>query len=488
MDSQLREALRLFYSDNTPASEKSKLNTQLQQFGALDGAWRTCITTLKEILSSQLNQPDQTKTVPGAISLEYEIMFYVSVIQHHIRSFWWQDSKISGSDHGQIQKDTLEIYGLLISSKTMVRGDGDSGNGSQASISGQTVGVLLPKYITEKLALLLAGTHLTEIHQFLSSHLEQIFSNSQYRQYAYYVLKAFADQLQSPLIKLPVSKLNEFKQLFFQAIHQQYFDQILTDLAKLRNTDMNRAIDRERLVANTELASFENLTNLYVSTIGSVVSITPADICFRPSLSGFLDFILDVGRTPTKCIVESIQILEELLSKQDLSGSQYAVIEIIGKFMVQSLTLDQMLKDEEILSALVELAFIFVRDHFCRIIGNNTGLAKDVLYTIHKLTFNLVVDDEELTEDIIDWNGLFIRCLDIWQAFFDTLRLSNHITNLNGFTNLYPELMEALIQALQTRGSAKVAGLDRQRNYTSDVKQDDGGGFSDEIEEANMSE
>ena len=421
-------------------------------------------------------------------------MYYVSVIQHHIRSFWWQESKISGSDHVQIQKDSLEIYGLLINSKTMVKNaDGDSGNGSQTSISNQTVGVLLPKYITEKLALLLAGTHLTEIHQFLSSHLEQIFSNPQYRQYAYYVLKAFADQLQSPLIKLPVSKLNEFKQLFFQAIHQQYFDQILTDLAKLRNTDMNRAIDRERLVANTELASFENLTNLYVSTIGSIVSITPADICFRPSLSGFLDFILDVGRTPTKCIVESIQILEELLSKQDLSGSQYAVIEIIGKFMVQSLTLDQMLKDEEILSALVELAYIFVRDHFCRIIGNNTGLARDVLYTIHKLTFNLVVDDEELTEDIIDWNGLFIRCLDIWQAFFDTLRNFSmtsqvSITNLNGFTNLYPELMEALIQALQTRCSAKVAGLDRQRNYTSDVKQDDGGGFGDEIEEANMSE
>ena len=104
MDSQLREALRLFYSDNTLSSEKSKLNQQLQEFGALDGAWRTCVATLKELMTTQLDKPDQTKTTPGAISLEYEIMYYLSVIEHHIRSFWWQDSKISQSDHNQIQR------------------------------------------------------------------------------------------------------------------------------------------------------------------------------------------------------------------------------------------------------------------------------------------------------------------------------------------------------------------------------------------------
>ena len=276
MDSQLREALRLFYSDNTPASEKSKLNSQLQQFGALDGAWRTCMSTLKDIMQTQLNQPDQTKLTPGAISLEYEIMYYLSVIEHHIRSFWWQEAKISRSDHLQMQKDSLEIYGLLISSKTL-----KNENSDKSSISNQTVGVLLPKYITEKLALLLAGTYLTEIRQFLSSQLEQIFANLQYRQYAYYVLKAFADQLQSPLVKLPVSKLNDFKQTFFEAVHMKYFDQILTDLAKLRNNgDLTAGLPNQQqrqlensLFANTGLASFENLTNLYVSTIGSIVSV-----------------------------------------------------------------------------------------------------------------------------------------------------------------------------------------------------------------------
>merc|ERR1711881_377670 len=128
-----------------------------------------------------------------------------------------------------------------------------------------------------------------------------------------------------------------------------------------------------------------------------------------------------------------------------------------------------LLKDEEILACLIELSYIFIRDHFCRILDTNLPLATRILQAIRSVTFNLVVDNEELTEDIIDWNGLFIRCLDIWQAFFDTLQNSSnsHFASKPDFIQIYPNLMEALVQAIQARGSAKVAGLDRQRNYTA---------------------
>lgn len=150
------------------------------------------------------------------------------------------------------------------------------------------------------------------------------------------------------------------------------------------------------------------------------------------------------------------------------------------------------MKDESMLTALIELAAIFIRNHSNRIVNTNPNLVKQILQGFHILTFNLVVDNHEYLEEIIDWNGLFIRCLEIWQEFLDSVRLS--LENSTGpnktssfYVGIYPELMEALVQAIQCRASSKVAGLDRQKSFTADIKQTDDN-ENDEVEDTNLSE
>ena len=306
MDPQLRQALGLFYSDHTPPNKKTELNQQLQNFASLEGAWRTCLDTLSGLISNQNDVSIAT--------LEQEIMYYLSVIEHHIRFYWWNEAKISGSDHKVIQHKMLETFAKFIEKRY-----------KQSQTATESIAEL-PCYLVSKLSSTLAAVHVIDLGNFMHTQLQHLLDAPQFRVYGYFVIKAVAQDLTNPMVKLPSTKLLEIKKIFFNMVQTGLFDQTLMELVKIKN---NPELIGSSIagISNKDLNNIESLAEIYISTIGAICTICPTDVCFRPSLVGFVDFILEES-TSTKNSVSGMQVLEELLSKQDVSSSQYAVLEM----------------------------------------------------------------------------------------------------------------------------------------------------------------
>ena len=405
-----------------------------------------------------------------------------------------------------------------------------SKNSSASSNCLSTIISELPQFITSKIASMLAAVFLLDLNDFIRVTLEQFIQSGsgQVAQntnkfYSYYIIQSFAEQLSNPSIKLPTSKLAYLKTQFSAIVNERLFDQILLEITKLRNVRPSQT--SATVIASPKLSSdkYSFQADVYIKTLHAIVTVCPADVCFKPGLLGFVEFILDTNKTPTKCIISSLQLLQELLMKQDVSSSQFAVLEIIGNLLAQSLTNQSMIVDEGILNSLIELTSVFVKDHCLKIVETSGSLIFQVLKALQTVTFNLVCDNEESTDDIIDWNDIFIKCLEIWKSFFENVShlsvaeaergqqsnigmvgmsgMGNGMTPMgmsisgqkrttsNYFQAIYPDVMEVFVQALQCRGSSKVAGIDREKTSTLDIQIDEVTDEEDvEREERNMTE